>query len=346
MVINGSQGEGGGALFRTALALSVLTQTPVRVHHIRGGTRRPGITSEDLTFVRMMESVCSPELDGDDLGSEELTFAPTHSPRPLRGVFDVQEHEKGQIPGNALMLAESALPVLARTGAYSVFGVHGETYNPNTLTFDAFSLATLKLHAKQGIVGFAAQAKAGFGFAGRGEVRFEIEPSAPHGLLWERRGELQRISGLVTHHGVAKDVPSRALESLHKQLSEWKVELELDESSVDSRESGVFITLVAEYERGLGTGCAMGARGVRTDVVCRSAVEHLGEYLRSEASLDPYLADQALLPAVLAGEPSVFTTQRITPRLQTMAWLTRQFIPIPVTILGRVNEPGTIKVGA
>ena len=170
MVINGSQGEGGGALFRTALALSVLTQTPVRVHHIRGGTRRPGITSEDLTFVRMMESVCSPELDGDDLGSEELTFAPTHSPRPLRGVFDVQEHEKGQIPGNALMLAESALPVLARTGAYSVFGVHGETYNPNTLTFDAFSLATLKLHAKQGIVGFAAQAKAGFGFAGRGRA--------------------------------------------------------------------------------------------------------------------------------------------------------------------------------
>lgn len=343
--VNGAHGEGGGALFRTALALSALTQTPVRLHQIRGGTRKPGLTSEDLTFTRMVEAVCSAEVQGDNIGSNEVILTPKRAPKALRGVFDVQEHEKGQIPGNALMLAESILPVLARTGAYSSFTIHGETFNNHTLTFDAFSLGTLALHAKQGLVGFASLRQAGFGYAGQGEVEFEAEPSALQGFEWMSRGELTSLDAIITHHGVAKDVPERAEEAFRKAFQPYSDRLEILLNEVDARSNGVHVTLVAKFEKGLAVASAMGTRGLRVEIVCKHAIEQLADFTSSDATLDPYLADQALLCAALAPEPTQFKTNRITPRLQTMASVIRQFIPIPITLLGRLNEPGTVKVG-
>ncbi len=344
LVINGAQGEGGGALFRTALSMSALTQIPVRIHHVRGGTRKPGVTSEDLTFLQMVEVVSSGSFEGD-LGAEEVTFVPKRSPRPLRGEFDIRSHEEGSIPGNALMLAESILPVIARAGAYSSFSVKGETYNNHTMTFDAFNLGSLALHAKQGLVVFAAQNWAGFGYAGRGEVTVEVEPSALQGFDWTKRGELKSIEGVVAHHGSGKDAPQRALKALEAGLVKLDADLEIIESPVDSRENGLHIALVAKYERGIGVGSCMAAKGVRIESVCEAAISNLKSFMDSDATLDPYLADQALITAALSGEVTSFKTQKVTQRLQTMAYVIRQFMPIPITILGRVDEPGTVKIG-
>lgn len=340
--INGGHGEGGGALFRTTLAMSALTQTPVRIHQIRAATRKPGISPEDLTFVRMVEAVSNADLEGDDLGSNELLFRPRRSPRPLTGSFDVQSHVKGSSPGNALMLADSIMPVLARAGAYSAFSILGETYNNHTLTYDAFAQATLALHARQGVVAFARQKLAGFGFAGQGQVEFEVEPSAPSGFQWASRGDLVSLRGIIAYQGMSKEVPERAVAELHSILG---VEPTVEILQVESHEVGIHITIIAEYETGIGAGSCMGSKGIDIEAACRSAGASLKEFTDTKATLDSFLADQALICAALAPEPTLFVTPRITPRLQTMAYIIRQFIPIPITILGQLNDVGTVKVG-
>ncbi|MCE9559250.1 MAG: hypothetical protein K8R88_09885 [Armatimonadetes bacterium] len=78
--------------------------------------------------------------------------------------------------------------------------------------------------------------------------------------------------------------------------------------------------------------------------IMNSAFENLLPWLKSEATVDPFLADQLLIPAAFAEEPSIFTTSNVTARLQTMAWVIKEFLPIHITILGREGEPGTIKV--
>lgn len=340
--INGGHGEGGGALFRTALAMSALTQTPVRIHQIRAATRKPGISCEDLTFVRMVEMVSNADLVGDELGSHELMFRPRRAPKPLSGTFDIQSQEKGASPGNALMLADSILPVLSRAGAYSAFSILGETYNNHTLSYDAFQYATLELHARQGVVAFARQKSAGFGFGGLGNVEIEVEPSVPQGFQWPKRGELRKLRGIVAYQGMSKSVPERALEELGSLLSEGS---ELDMVQVDSHEAGIHVSLIAEFETGLGVGTCMAGKGIDIEAACRSAHAALKEFTDTSATLDPFLADQALLCAALSPEPTHFVTSRITPRLQTMAYIVRQFMPIPITILGRLNDIGTVKVG-
>jgi RNA 3'-terminal phosphate cyclase (ATP) len=78
--------------------------------------------------------------------------------------------------------------------------------------------------------------------------------------------------------------------------------------------------------------------------VVDQAIEQFLEWYQTSATVDPFLADHLLLPAVLCEEPSLFTVSRVTPRLLTMAWVIKQFFPIHLTILGIEGEPGTVRI--
>ncbi|TLZ96737.1 MAG: RNA 3'-terminal phosphate cyclase, partial [Methanobacteriota archaeon] len=47
--VDGAHGEGGGQLLRMAVALSALTDTPVRVIRIRAGRPTPGLAAQHVT---------------------------------------------------------------------------------------------------------------------------------------------------------------------------------------------------------------------------------------------------------------------------------------------------------
>lgn len=104
------------------------------------------------------------------------------------------------------------------------------------------------------------------------------------------------------------------------------------------------MTIWGEFETGLGCGTGMGARGVRIETVAEQAFDQFLTWFKSDATVDPYLADQMLLPAALAEAPSTLITSKVTQRLITMAWVIKQFLPIHITIHGRDGEPGVIAV--
>src|SRR5947209_13801488 len=74
--IDGSQGEGGGQILRTALALSLITQTPFRIVNIRARRAKPGLRRQHLAAVRAAAAIASAQIEGDAVHSTELTFRP------------------------------------------------------------------------------------------------------------------------------------------------------------------------------------------------------------------------------------------------------------------------------
>jgi RNA 3'-terminal phosphate cyclase (ATP) len=68
-------------------------------------------------------------------------------------------------------------------------------------------------------------------------------------------------------------------------------------------------------------------------------------YLRGDAALDRYLADQLLLPLALTAGPSEFTTEAVTDHLLTNAWVVNRFFPDRVRVTGRAGEPGSCSIG-
>src|SRR5687768_3347904 len=74
--IDGFEGEGGGQVLRTALALSAVTGRSFRIERIRGKRKKPGLLRQHLTAVKAMAEICGARVTGDELGSQALSFEP------------------------------------------------------------------------------------------------------------------------------------------------------------------------------------------------------------------------------------------------------------------------------
>ncbi|MCO5296682.1 MAG: hypothetical protein M9921_07480 [Fimbriimonadaceae bacterium] len=344
LIIDGSHGEGGGALVRTALAMAALTQQPVRIVNVRGGTGAPGLNPEDLTVLRAVAWCSGAEVLGADPGSNSVSFLPTRRPRGMNELLDISEGQDGPGFANALVVLNSLLPLLARTGSYSSLSAQGETYASRVLSYDYFANVTLRAARSFGLYAVPDLPFAGFGRGSRGEVRLEVEPSALTGVDWQTRGALVGVRALVTTGELPEQVAARGLQHLGRLAFYAGFEVEADANLVPSKGPGAMVTVWGEFERGLG-GCAvMGQRGVRIEAVAQQAFEGFAQWMRTDATVDEYLADQILILAAMAEGQTRFRTPNLTPRFLTSAWVIKQFLPIHITIRGAEGEPGDVTI--
>ena len=108
--LDGSYGEGGGALVRTALALSTLTGKEFRVTNIRAGRKKPGLKAQHLNAIKALEEICGAETNKISLGSTELHFKPG---KLKRGIYDINIGTAGSI---SLLLQALVLPCMFAPG--------------------------------------------------------------------------------------------------------------------------------------------------------------------------------------------------------------------------------------
>ena len=66
--LDGSQGEGGGQILRTALSLSMITGQAFVIERIRAGRKKPGLLRQHLTAVQAAAAVCGATVEGAALG--------------------------------------------------------------------------------------------------------------------------------------------------------------------------------------------------------------------------------------------------------------------------------------
>jgi RNA 3'-terminal phosphate cyclase (ATP) len=131
--IDGSYGEGGGQVLRTALALSAITGQPARIERIRAGRRNPGLAPQHLTGVLALAEICGAEARGAAIGSTELLFQPGSKPRPGTYVFDVAGAAgRGSAGSVAAALLQTALLPLALVEGESRLTLKGGTHVPES----------------------------------------------------------------------------------------------------------------------------------------------------------------------------------------------------------------------
>src|SRR5262245_10084828 len=107
--IDGSIGEGGGQLLRTALGLAAVTRRGVEIVKIRGRRPTPGLQPGHLAAVRALATVADAAVEGASVGSQELRFAPG----VLQSAdFSFQASDHVREPGSAALLFQALAPVL------------------------------------------------------------------------------------------------------------------------------------------------------------------------------------------------------------------------------------------
>ena len=74
--IDGSRGEGGGQLVRTAVAVSAATGKPVHITNIRARRQNPGLAAQHVAAVKCVAGLCNASTDNLSVGSPVLAFRP------------------------------------------------------------------------------------------------------------------------------------------------------------------------------------------------------------------------------------------------------------------------------
>lgn len=336
--LNGSQGEGGGQILRSALCLSLLTQRPFRIHDIRKTRDKPGLLRQHLTAVAAAQAISGAQVSGDALGSTELSFSPGPV-RPGDYCFDIES------AGSTVLVLQSILPALALGAAASTVRLKGGTHNPMapSVEFMAHTLAP-QLRA----LGWQLDlelVRAGFYPAGRGELVARIgvasKPAQPFAL--HTRGELlfRRATALLAH--VRQQVGEREVAQLQRRLG-WRDD-ECSVRSVDSAGSGNTFSALLGFTHVTECFTAHGEKGVTAECVANDVASPLRDYQAATAPVGEHLCDQLLLPLAVTGGGS-FTATAWTPHSESQRALLQQFIEVPVrteqTAAGVVVTVGSV----
>ena len=332
LTLDGSHGEGGGQILRTALSLSAITGRPFRLVNIRAGRRNPGLLPQHLSAARAVAKLSGAIVSGDRLGSTELSFAPSHSPKSGSYVFDVAEVAQRGSAGSITLLLQTLLMPLALTDVASSVVLRGGTHVEWSPPFDHLVNSYFPVLRRMGIRVGAELTRWGWYPVGGGEVVCEIAPPGadasdvllkPIEML--ARGPLRRIAGRAVAANLPAHIPQRMADRAQACLRHVGVPADIQPQRVTAACPGAGIFLVAEYGEWAASFSAYGRLGKPSETVADEAVAAFLEHHASDAAVELHLADQLLLPLTLATDPSVFTTPRPTAHILTNAWTIGQF---------------------
>lgn len=330
LLIDGAYGEGGGQILRTAASLSAITGRRICIEHIRANRRHPGMAAQHLTAVRAAATLCQAQLSGDELGSQELDFAPGTSATAGDYAFDVALARKGGSAGAVSLVLQTVLYPLALARGSSHVTVRGGTHLPRSPPVDYLCHVWLPMLRRIGIDADIALDAWGWFPIGRGQVTATIAgarqgPPTPQPLNLVERGPLHRVSGRAVAANLAAHIAQRMADRARALLTPLGAALDIRPECVHAACPGAGIFLTAEYEHVAAGFSCLGAIGKRSEEVAEQAATSLLQHHASGAALDRHLGDQILLPLSFATGPSDYSVELASPHLQTNAWVIEQF---------------------
>lgn len=320
--LDGSHGEGGGQILRTALSLSMITGIPFAIERIRAGRKKPGLLRQHLTAVQAAAQVCGAEVEGATLGSQRLRF----KPGPVRG--GDYRHAIGSA-GSCTLVLQTVLPALWFADGPSTLRVSGGTHNPAAPPADFLIRCWQPLLQRMGVTLDIQLLRHGFYPAGGGEVLASTAPvDTWQPLHLDTRGDLHRQSAIGIVAGIPADVAKREMQRAASQLGVLDEELRVLPSNEGP---GNALLVVQDYANITEVFCAFGERGVPSETVADRAAREARLFRDSGATVGEHLADQLLLPMALAGQGS-FTTPVLSSHLKTNCRTIEAFLPVQIVI--------------
>lgn len=325
LTIDGHTGEGGGQIFRTSLALSMVTGKPVHIHNIRSGRKKPGLMRQHLTALKASAEVCGAKVEGHSVGSREVRF----SPGPVKG--GNYEFSVGTA-GSATLVLQSVLPALMLTDESSTVTVEGGTHNMAAPPYDFMERCYLPAVRAMGPSLEANIEQYGFYPAGGGRITVRINPVKHLKRIdYVKAGSLRRIIARACVARLSHDICQRELRVVRQGLSLNEEDCCVETGLVSPGYGNYLFVEVQTDETLPACFTGFGRKGVTAEQVADKVVKDVRRFLESGALVEQHLADQLLLPMALAGGGSMRTTK---PSMHTLTniEIIKEFLDLPVEI--------------
>ncbi len=168
MEVDGSFGEGGGQILRTAICFAMVFGIPIHVTKIRAGRKVTGLRPQHSATIKILGEICSAKVEGAEVGSTELRFFPGQVDEE-RGSFNLGT--AASIP----LVLQAVIPAVSLMGKAYDLDLVGGTDVPWSPTSDYLEKVVLPAMREVGI-GFSFQVgRRGYYPNGGGTAKIHIE---------------------------------------------------------------------------------------------------------------------------------------------------------------------------
>ncbi len=341
--IDGSFGEGGGQIARTALALSTLTGKPFRIFDIRKNRPEPGLKAQHLTAVDALRQICDAKTNEVAVGSTELRYIPG---KIRGGAFSFDIGTAGSI---SLLLQALLPPVMfgpKKTTITITGGTCGKWQTPVEY-FQSVLLPQVQRFCKQIT---CTMTKRGYYPKGGGSVTLDVKPllslknydtfdtflfdlrTKVKPFALREQGELMQIKGVS--HAAQELAPRQVAErqaDVARMMLQGRCATDIQAEYQNTLSAGSGITLWARFNLRdelhtiLGAD-VLGGLGKRSEDVGREAAEQLISMIDARATVDGWMADQ-ILPFMALAFGSV-VAPAISDHSRTNMDVIEKFLPI------------------
>lgn len=342
--IDGSYGEGGGQILRSALSLSSLFRKPFRMTNVRKGRKKPGLMPQHLTSVRAAQLLSHAEVKGDDTGSLELFFSPREV-KPGEFLFDIGT------AGSTMLVLQTLIPALIFSEEKSTLILKGGTHVPYSPSFHYVNGVFIPFLGKLGIRILLTLESCGFYPRGGGKIRAELFPAGlVNPLKIAERGDLISLTGCSGVGNLPLSIAERQRNSLlrkiHSESKDLRCPEEIELLEAPSLGQGTFVFLKAESANSVAGFTSLGERGKKAELVGEEAAAEFLRYYPTGAGLDPHLPDQIALYLALGDGESEFTTSCVTQHLLTNLWVIGLFHEFNYCVEGEIGKPGKVRINS
>lgn len=336
--IDGSQGEGGGQILRTSLALSLITGKPFHLRNIRAGRAKPGLHAQHLMCVESAAEIGRAKTRGAHLHSIDLVFEPGE-------VRTGSCHFKiGTAGATSLVLHTVYLP-LALSGGPCEITIEGGTHVKASPCFHFLDRTWSRyLHALDVNIGLRMD-RVGFYPRGGGMIhahipgieRIRVAQWQP-GLTSNRATVVCLLAGLPAHVG------ERMRRTAEARLTELNLEVEVLEENLPGG-PGCMLGIELATSPAPTFLFALGERGKPAETVAHEACDEVVQFLSADPlGVDEHSADQLLLPLALADGSSEFRAANVSSHLLTNVDVIGHFLDRIIVIEGKKRDPGLVQV--
>ena len=303
--IDGSMGEGGGAIIRLGAGYSCLYNQPIKISNIRSNRPKPGLRLQHLLGLKTLTDLTHSSLSESQVGTEELTFIPSGM---INDSYLTVNIKTAASLGLLLQPIQIAALGLKASNKISLDLNGGGTYGKWAPSIDYLIDLTFNFYKFAGLNIDVNILRHGFYPKGGAQVKCSLsklnQSIAPIKLNF--LGNIEAIKGklIITSQLRGKsNIIERIKRTISKELKSINHELDIKHKWVDSYSPGVGIHLQAYSDTGaiISSGTILGDRNISSEKLGLNASKELIKYIKNDIPVDNYLSDQ-LIPLIAYAE--------------------------------------------
>lgn len=324
MEIDGSYGEGGGQILRTAVALSAITKKPIQIKNIRANRPNPGIKPQQYVAIKSIRDICNAKTNGLEIDSSNLEFLP----KEVKGgeyKFDIGT------AGSTILVFQACILASLKTNEPLTITLTGGTDVKWSPSWDYFKHVFLPLIRKTGVSVNARLIKRGYYPKGGGKVSLTIHPNKKiQPLQLDKKQEFSKVNGIINISNLPDHISNRIKHAAIKALFKKNLKSSIEIEQTSSLSSGTGITLWTQTEDTVMGSTVLGERGVSSEEVGETAALNLLREIESDATLDIHAFDQ-LIPYMAISRNIGYSSCivcELSSHAKTNMWLIKQFFDV------------------